>query len=171
MIIPATPSDSSMLDPISTRLHFNNSRIATMASVHACGDAPPHIAPHAHGERPPRDDAIAGGSAATDLGRVCAGESPPRRSSAFAKEPGVSQSPSRRSLYLYQRRARGSRRSTKEDHGLASPPDRPPDGSTLTDMASTLKQQQRVLDELTTSVQELRIDVRKTQQTSAAAVC
>ena len=71
----------------------------------------------------------------------------------------MSQRPSRRSLHLYQRRARGSRRSTKEDPGLASPLEyRPLDGSTLTDMASTLKQQQRVLDELSTSVQELRVD-------------
>ena len=83
----------------------------------------------------------------------------------------MSKCPSHRSLHLCQRRARGSRRSTKEDHGLASPPDRSLDGSTLTDMASTLKQQQRLLDELSTSVQELRLDVRKTQQTSAAAAC
>lgn len=136
-------------------------------SVHPCGDshAPPHNAFHAHGEprdeRAPRDDVIAGSSAATVSVRVCAGESPPRRSSAPAKEPGVSQWPSRRSLHLYQWRPRG-RRTTKEDHGLTSPPDRSLDGSTLTDMASTLKQQQRVLDDLTTSVQELRVDVRKT---------
>lgn len=142
-------------------------------SVHPCGDshAPPHNAFHAHGEprdeRAPRDDVIAGSSAATVSVRVCAGESPPRRSSAPAKEPGVSQWPSRRSLHLYQWRPRG-RRTTKEDHGLTSPPDRSLDGSTLTDMASTLKQQQRVLDDLTTSVQELRVDVRKT---SAGAAC
>ena len=55
-----------------------------MASVHPCGDAPPHTAPHANGALPPRDDVIAGGSGATDLGRACAGETPPRRSSAPA---------------------------------------------------------------------------------------
>ena len=141
-------------------------------SVHPCGDshAPPHNTFHAHGdprdERAPRDDVIAGSSAATVSVRVCA-ESPPRRFSAPAKEPGASQWPSRRSLHLYQWRPRG-RRTTKEDHGLTSPPDRSLDGSTLTDMASTLKQQQRVLDDLTTSVQELRVDVRKT---SAGAAC
>jgi len=112
---------------------------------------------YANGEQPRVDDVFAGNSATTR--RVSAGEFPPRRASA-GQEPGVRQWP--RTLHLY-RRARG-RRTTKEDY-LASPPElpEPPNASALTHMASILQQQQRVLDDLTTSVQDLRVDVRKTQ--------
>ena len=58
-------------------------------------------------------------------------------------------------------------RTSKED--CFPSPSGSADTATLKEVASILQQQQRVLDDLTTNVQDLRVDVRK--QTSVAAAC